>query len=178
MTEIFARDGYGKGILNRGLRSLLRGGLILAGSAVSALSVGLILDAPVVHAETVDATATSPADGEVLATSPSAITITFNQPIGSAATTVIACNGSPAPQTAPTVSSDLMNLVVDLTAIPLPKGTCTVRWAVTAINEPGVQSDSFSFEIQQDSVATTVPVVVDATASSSDPASASRRSKR
>jgi len=146
--------------MKRGICSLRRRGLALA-TAILAFGaiLGAPVDAPKAQAETVAVVSTSPADGQVLVSSPPSITVTFNQPISSAFTAVIACNGNPAPQTSPNLSSDLLTLTVDLSSTPLPRGSCEVRWQVQAIAEPGVQADSFSFELQQDPVVTVAVAV-------------------
>lgn len=146
--------------MKRSIASLRRGGLALVIAIVSLGALfDVLFDLPPVRAAAVAVESTSPADGEVVPTSPAQITITFNQPIGSTFTTVIGCNGNPVPSS-PSLSSDLLSLVIDLSAAPLPKGTCDVRWSVIGIAAGVVESDTFSFEIEQDTVATTAAVVV------------------
>ncbi len=156
--------------MKRGMCSLRRGGPLLAMVALSFWTLfGAVFDAPAAHAETVVAVSSSPADGDVVATSPTTIVVTFNQQIGSTATTVIVCNGATISTATPTLSPDLLSLNVDLTATPLPKGTCNVRWSVIGITETAVEFDTFSFDIEQDTAAATTAVTLAPTDAVSTP---------
>ena len=161
--------------MNRGFRSLCRGGLLFAIALVTLTVVGLmaaaapfgtpILGASVAHADAAKAVSSEPADGAVLPTPPTAITVTFDQQIGSTVSTIVICNGNPQSVPAATVSTDFLSLSVDLTATPLPKGSCNVRWSVIPTSETTVSSSTFSFDIQADAGATTtVSTAVEATA--------------
>lgn len=146
------RARYGYYILKRGTCSLRLGGLLAV--AASVVIWPLFGGPGMAHAEVVVAVSSSPADGSVVAASPPSISVTFNQNVGSAAKAIIACNGNPAPQSAARVSDDLRSLVVDIAATPLPKGQCQVLWQVQGLAEAGTSSGSFSFKVQQDTVAT------------------------
>jgi len=97
---------------------------------------------------------TTPADGAALETSPPQLIATFDSPISSAFTMQVACNGTVPPFTAARVSDDALSLIIDVSATPLPKGSCNVAWQVVGVNEPGTVPGAFSFTIAQDTVLT------------------------
>ncbi len=138
-----------------GPRSLRRGGLLI----VTALAaIWPLLGASPAVAAPVSVVSSSPADGSTVATSPSSITVTFDQTIGSASSVVITCNGNAVPQPGARTTEDLRSLVVDLTGKPLPRGSCVVGWKVQGLVDAGTNSGTFTFVIQQDTVPTTVPL--------------------
>ncbi len=141
--------------MKRAPRPLSRYGLL---ALAAAIVVGPALGTAVAHAETLAALSTSPADGATVAASPAQVTITFNQTIGSAASVVIACNGTTVNQPEARVGEDISSLIVDLTSSPLPKGTCEVLWQAQGTTEPGTQRGNFSFTVEQDTVITVAPV--------------------
>ena len=141
--------------MKRAPRSLSRYGLL---ALAAAIVVGPALGTDVAHAETLAALSTSPADGTTVAASPAQVTITFNQTIGSAASVVIACNGTTVNQPEARVGEDISSLIVDLTSSPLPKGQCEVLWQAQGTTEPGTQRGNFSFTVEQDTVITVAPV--------------------
>ncbi len=138
-----------------GPRSLRRGGLLI----VTALAaIWPLLGASPAVAAPVSVVSSSPADGSTVATSPSSITVTFDQTIGSASSVVITCNGNAVPQPGARTTEDLRSLVVDLAGKPLPRGSCVVGWKVQGLVDAGTNSGTFTFVIQQDTVPTTVPL--------------------
>ena len=118
------------------------------------------------HASAVALVSSTPADGAVLVTSPAQLSITFDQPIGSAFSMQIVCNGTPPPYAAARLSN-ATTLIIDLAATPLPKGKCAVAWRVQGTSEAGVDTGNFAFSIQQDTVVTQAPVGADAAAGGS-----------
>ena len=50
---------------------------------------------------------------------------------------VVSCNGTPPPYTAARVSEDALSLIMDVSATPLPKGSCTVGWDSQRCERPG-----------------------------------------
>jgi copper transport protein len=89
-----------------------------------------------------------PADGDVLASSPREIRLTFAEPIGNANRLSIACDGDPfTDHSQPEVGANGRSLVVTL-AQPLPAADCDVEWQVSeATGEPGVEGN-FSFTVR------------------------------
>ncbi len=142
--------------MNPGTRFLRRGGLLVA-MAIAAVWPLIGLGASPAAAAPVAVVSSSPTDGQSLLTSPTAIAITFNQTVGSASSVVITCNGNAVVQPGARPTEDLLSLVVDLSASPLPRGSCVVGWQVQGLVDPGINSGTFSFVIQQDSVAAQVP---------------------
>ena len=141
--------------MKRRTRLLRNAGLVIV--AAAALAWPLVGATPA-QAASVAVLSSSPADGENLVTSPTAITITFNQAVGSASSVVISCNGNAVPQPAARNTEDLQSLVVDLTGQPLPRGSCVVGWTVQGLADAGANSGTFSFTIQKDTVATAAPL--------------------
>ncbi len=140
--------------MNFGTCSLRRGGLVVA---LAAVVLWPLVDAAPVAAAPVAVVSSTPADGQTLLSSPPAVTITFNQTIGSASSVVITCNGNAVVQPGARPTEDLLSLVVDLSTTPLPRGSCVVGWQVQSLVDAGTNSGTFSFVIQQNSVVTQVP---------------------
>ena len=103
--------------------------------------------------EAIALVSTTPVDGAALVTSPPQLIATFDTPISSAFSMVVSCNGTPPPYTAARVSEDARSLIIDVSATPLPKGSCTVGWTVSDASV-GTITGAFSFTIQQDTVLT------------------------
>ncbi|MCU1396509.1 MAG: putative copper resistance protein [Ilumatobacteraceae bacterium] len=154
--------------MKSGHRLLIRCGVLLAaGAAVLWPTLG---PSPT-RADAVSSVSTTPADASTVATSPAQITVTFDQPIASAVTMVITCNGtalSPAPT--PRVSGDKLTLIDDIPAsAPLPKGQCSVFWSVQGATDGVTAFQTFTFKIQEDTLtATAVTTATTPTASASD----------
>lgn len=140
--------------MNPGTRPPRRVGLLIALAAAVLFS---LVDASPAEAAPVTVLSSSPADGQTLVTSPPDIKITFSQAIGSASSVVITCNGNLVAQPGARPTEDLLTLVVDLSATPLPRGSCVVGWQVQGLVDAGTNSGNFSFVIQQDSLASPVP---------------------
>lgn len=151
--------------MKRGIGSPDRGGLslVMALVAFGAFFVALAgsFSSAADAASAAALVSTDPANGAVLTGSPAAITITFNQQIGSTASANISCNGNPAPTAAIALSQDLLSIVVDLSTVQLPQGDCNVRWSVIPVAGTTALSDTFSFSIDggtDTTVAATVAV--------------------
>jgi copper transport protein len=117
-------------------------------AALGALLVDLAVDwGNPVHAQN-SLEESDPADGQVLASSPREIRLTFAEPIGSANRLNIACEGDPfTDHSQPAVGDDGRTLVVEI-AQPMPAGDCDVSWQVSDTSgEPGIEG-SFSFTVQ------------------------------
>ena len=130
--------------------SLRRGGFAVA---LAFFVAWPFIGVPSASAAPVTAVSSTPIDGAVLPTSPLAITITFDQTVGSASSVVITCNGNAVVQPGARPTEDLRSLVVDLTTSPLPRGSCVVGWQVQGLVDAGTSSGTFAFTIQQDTVA-------------------------
>src|SRR5689334_11647685 len=102
--------------------------LSVAGVATLFMLLSPLLGASRASADTVVPISTNPVNGATIPTSPTSVTVTFNQQIGSAVSAVIACNGNPAPTGPARLSPDGLSLIVDIAATPLPKGDCAVSW--------------------------------------------------
>ncbi|HEY4331823.1 MAG TPA: CopD family protein, partial [Ilumatobacteraceae bacterium] len=124
-------------------------------AVVGCIAFGAILGSSgTAHAASVQQTASIPADGSSVPVSPPAISVSFDQAIGSATSVVIACNGNIAPEPGALLGADGRSIVVTLSS-PLPKGTCRVAWVVAATTTAGTSSGNFSFHILADTVTTT-----------------------
>ena len=154
----------------RSPRPSRRGGALVAALA----AIWLLIGASPAAAAPVSVVSSSPGDGSTVAVSPPSITVTFNQTIGSASSVVITCNGNAVPQPGARTTEDLLSLVVDLSSKPLPRGSCVVGWKVQGLVDAGTNSGTFSFVIQQDTVATTtLPVDTAVPGASTPPAGVS-----
>jgi copper transport protein len=138
-----------------GLSHLRRSGAFAAAAAAMGLVIALgVVCSTGSRALAVNQIATSPSDGAVLETSPTAVSITFDQAIGSAFQMQIACNGNVPVTPGARLTTDQKSLVLVLQDTPLPKGSCNVAWTVKGLSDPGTARGSFSFTIQQDTVIT------------------------
>lgn len=118
-----------------------------AGAALAALAIAL-LSAPVAYAHAV-LVASDPVDGARLASSPSAVHLTFDEPITPIPGTiqVVSSTGSRV-DTGATLRSGAT--VVDLPLLPnLPRGSYTAMWRVISADTHEV-SGSISFGVGQD----------------------------
>jgi len=166
--------------MKSGFGSLHRGGLwLVAAIAVVSTVFSIVFSTFFPTAPAAAAPAqlvrTDPVDGSTVANSPTAITVTFDQAIGSNASAVISCNNNPIPQAPVNLSQDLFSMVVDLSATVLPKGTCTVRWSVLPLAESSAFSNTFEFTIENDSagaVTVVTTAAADATATTTAAATA------
>ncbi len=138
--------------MKRGL-CILRPRRLLA--VAGCVAIGLLVASPAdVHADSVNQVASTPADGASVPTSPAAVSVTFDQPIGSALSVIVACNGNQEAVPAAAVGADGKSLVINTAAAPLPKGSCTVDWIVQGTTAPGTSQGHFSFRVLADTVAT------------------------
>lgn len=97
----------------------------------------------------------TPADGATVDVSPPELRLVFAEPLTDQNTVTVSCDTVPITVPLAEVDqADDTNLVVPLTETPLPKGTCTVRWAVTDRDDQ-VSASSFTFTVQQDTVTAT-----------------------
>ena len=147
-------------------------------SAVFTSSFGSPAASPA-YAAPAQLVSTIPADGSKIENSPTAITVTFDQSIGSNASAIISCNGNPVPRAPVNLSEDLLSMVVDLSTTVLPRGACQVLWSVLPIGESTAFSGNFEFTIEGDAAATTTAVTTapaDATATSAPAATSGTES--
>jgi len=92
----------------------------------------------VAHAE-ITVVNSSPANGDVLATSPTVIVIEFSEELGETNAISLDCETEPITLTRPEILDDGRSLSVEVPE-PLPRGTCTTRWSVTNVDgEPDGQ---------------------------------------
>lgn len=123
------------------------------GWLLSLLVLGLVgsLWAPTAHA--VDNTVVSavPADGSTVDASPSSITITFAQPLGTNNQLALTCDGVNVPIGTVIVLADQVSLQAPLVAAA-PKGSCAVAWGVTDVNFQNAGNGSLTFTIANDPV--------------------------
>jgi len=89
-----------------------------------------------------------PTDGQVLASSPREIRLTFAEPIGDANLLNIACDSDPFTEhSPPEVGDNGRSLVVEIVQ-PMPAADCEVSWQVSeTTGEPGIEG-SFGFTVQ------------------------------
>lgn len=109
-----------------------------------------VLGVPAALAHT-ELTGTSPTDGRVVAQSPAALTLSFNEPVGASAETIQVL--APAGEAVP-VDVQALDTTVTLTpATPLGAGTHTVAWQVTSADGHPI-SGSFTFSVGAPSTST------------------------
>ncbi|MEO6123008.1 MAG: CopD family protein [Ilumatobacteraceae bacterium] len=148
--------------MKRGIGTPGRGGLsfvialVAFGAFFVALADGLGSSSSAHAASTAALVSSQPADGATLDAPPTALTVTFNQAIGSTATANITCNGNPAPTATVALSQDMLSMVVDLSTVVLPRGDCNVRWSVIPLADATALSGNFSFSIAGAAGSTTV----------------------
>ena len=118
------------------------GGVLLAVAAVS-------------PAAAVDNTLVSstPAANSTVDTSPQTFTLTFANPLGTADTVEVACNGSAFAIGTPQVGVDGVSLTVSVPN-PLPKGDCVISWLVSSPDGVSAGSGTVSFTILNDTAPT------------------------
>lgn len=125
-------------------------------AAFAGIVVGLFSGATPAYAVDNSIIATNPGAGTTIETSPSAISVTFANPVGPGPVLTLTC-GDPG-QVVTTAPAVLLadGVSVQLTvSTPINKGVCTVSWQVadTALQPAG--NGSFQFTIANDPVATT-----------------------
>lgn len=115
------------------------------------LVLGLVgsLWAPTAHAADNTVVASTPAAASVVEASPSLISITFAQPLGTQFAIALACNSAPVSLASPVLLADGVTLQANLIAVA-PKGDCTVSWRVTDQQLQPAGSSSFNFTISND----------------------------
>jgi copper transport protein len=134
-----------------------RGRRLLA-TAFAAIGASLLLLAPpgAVHAEN-SVVESDPADESSVATSPTAISITFAEPLGDVNTIAVQCDNNLFTVGPRTVSEDRLTLSAELVD-PLPPGECTVSWGVSDATGQPNGAGNVSFTVEGDaSTATTTP---------------------
>jgi copper transport protein len=122
-----------------------------------ALGIGLLaaLGAPATVAAANSIVSSTPADGATVDVSPPELRLVFAEPLDEQNTVTVSCDTvAVTVPLAEVDDADDTNLVVPLVDTPLPKGTCTVRWAVTDRDDQ-VIAGQFVFTVQQDTVTTT-----------------------
>lgn len=127
-----------------------------AGAFVVGLAVVLIasLAAPVAHAADNSVVSSTPAAGGTVDSSPTSVEITFLQPLGPNNSMTMTCGGTVVPLATAVVLADQLTLSASLISAA-PKGECTVAWVVTDTNLQPAGSNSFTFTVANDPIATT-----------------------
>ncbi|HYN33461.1 MAG TPA: CopD family protein [Ilumatobacteraceae bacterium] len=100
----------------------------------------------------------TPVDGASVATSPTAIEITFNEELGEVNTVAVQCDAELFTVGPRRVSDDRLTLAADVVDA-LPKGNCTVSWGVSDADGQPNGSGNLSFRVENDAatVETTTP---------------------
>ncbi|MGB8861728.1 MAG: CopD family protein [Ilumatobacteraceae bacterium] len=135
---------------------------LLTFGASGGLAVGLAvvvigsLWAPTALAADNSVVSSNPAAGATLDTSPTSIEVTFAQQLGPKNTLSMTCSGNVIPLGTTVVLADQVTLSASLISAA-PKGECTVAWVVTDPNLQSAGSNSFTFTVANDPVATTTP---------------------
>jgi copper transport protein len=137
-------------------------------AAAAAVLVGPFAVAPA-HAQN-SLVASSPAEGETLASSPTSLSFTFAEPLGGTNGAVVTCDGAPISVGLPAVGPDGFSLTVAVPN-PLPKGACTAAVTVSAPDGSPNGTVTVSFTVSGDTVvapttaptATTLTPTVDST---------------
>ena len=108
-----------------------------------------------------------PPNGATLDSSPQTITLSFNQEIGNTESVfvVVTCNLEVQSTGEPRVDIEGLIVTVDVLS-PLPKGACSLRWALRDADGNELVSDSSTFSILNEPAATTTTVAGGSTADS------------
>ena len=133
-------------------------------AAAAAVLLGPFAVAPA-HAEN-SLVASSPAEGETMASSPSSLSFTFAEPLGGTNGAVVTCDGAPISVGLPSVGPDGFSLTVAVPN-PLPKGDCTAAVTVSAPDGSPNGTVTVSFTVSNDTAV--APTTVDATATTLTP---------
>lgn len=128
-------------------------------AAIAGVTIALLASASPAHAVDNSIVATTPGAGTTVDTSPSAVSVTFANPVGPGPVLTLTC-GDPGQIISTPAAVLLADGVSVQVTIPTPinKGLCTVTWQVadTALQPAG--NGSFQFTIANDpAVTTTVP---------------------
>jgi copper transport protein len=137
------------GVPRRTLRLFLA--LVAAGLGLVLCDVAMGSGRPALAQNTLEES--DPADGAVLNSSPSQITLTFAEPIGAANQVSIACgagdDNDPFTARGDEVVADNGRALTVAINQPIPAGSCQVSWEVSEpTGEPGIEG-SFGFTVQE-----------------------------
>src|SRR5690606_19700179 len=99
-----------------------------------------VFSASAAHAD-VDLVSSSPADGEVIAVSPTSLQLVFGQTVTGTSVVEAVCNGARSVLGAPQVGPNPNTLTVAVPT-PLPRGDCSISWRVLDI-DGRPQNDTF-----------------------------------
>ncbi len=122
-------------------RSIVRR-LLFTSSVLAAITIGL--SSGTASAQT-NLTASEPANGAELITSPTQITATFSAAVPNNAVLTMACNNQATPFGTVSIAADGVTLIAPVTGI-LPVGTCIVSFSIPE-TDGKVTFGSFEFEI-------------------------------
>ena len=123
---------------------------------LSLLAFGLVgsLWAPTADAADNTVVASTPSADSTVETSPSLISITFAQPLGTEFSVVLACESVTVNLGKTVLLADGVTLQAPLISV-VPKAACTVSWRVTDLQLQPAGSSSFGFTISNDPPAAT-----------------------
>lgn len=115
------------------------------------LAIGLVgsLWAPTAHAADNTVITSTPAAETTVEASPSLISITFAQPLGTQFGITMSCNSQVVSLANAVLLADGVTIQASLIAVA-PKGSCTVSWRVTDVQLAPAGSSSFNFTISND----------------------------
>jgi copper transport protein len=121
------------------------------GWLLSLLAFALVgsLWAPTADAADNTVIASTPTADSTVETSPSLISITFAQPLGTEFSVVLACNSEAVNLGKTVLLADGVTLQAPLISV-VPKAACTVSWRVTDLQLQPAGSSSFGFTISND----------------------------
>ncbi len=148
------------------MRAILRGVLVSLGAA--AVAVGGIPTIASAQSGENSLSASNPADGATLGTSPALMTFTFTQPVGANEpfTVAVGCGVPAQPQSTgiPLLGDDDVTFTVEVLS-PFPKGACTITWLLRDELDQPIATDLIAFSVAADtptasgdSTAVTIPV--------------------
>lgn len=108
----------------------------------------------------------NPAANAALPSSPTSMVFTFAEALGPTNQIAVTCNGAAVPVGSATVNADGLSLTVSVPN-PLPAGTCTAAWIVSAPDSSSNGSGAISFTITGDApaAATSTPATTPGTGS-------------
>ncbi len=124
---------------------------------LSLIAIGFVVATWATPSFAADNTLTSatPEAGSTVEVSPASLTLVFATQVGPSPQVTMSCGNPGQVQSLgqPLLLQDQLTVSVALLA-PAPKGTCTVSWRVTDTNLQPAGSNSYSFEVTNDTVAT------------------------
>ena len=97
--------------------------------------------------ETVTVVSSSPSDGSVVDNAPVAIIINFSGEVGETTNIALTCDAEIVQLPAPEFGDDGTSVTIDLTDVPIPRATCSIRWTANDDNGVAIGDGTITFAV-------------------------------